>query len=75
MLDRSGALRRIHEALYNAAREQAGKEASPTAPFIYSQSAKAAQKEALKLICKAMTRAKRSRVANATSSSTRSVFC
>ena len=75
MLDRSGALRRIHEALYIAAREQAGKEASPTAAIIDSQSAKAAQKGAPKSTRKAMTRAKRSRVASATSSSTRSVFC
>ena len=75
MLDRSGALRRIHEALYIAAREQAGKEASPTAAIIDSQSAKAAQKGALKSTRNAMTRAKKSRVANATSSSTRSVFC
>jgi transposase len=75
ILDRSGALRRIHEALYIAAREQAGKEASPTAAIIDSQSAKAAQKGVLKLTRKAMTRAKRSRVANATSSSTRSAFC
>ena len=75
MLDHSGALRRIHDALYIAAREQAGKEASPTAAIIDSQSAKAAQKGALKSTCKAMTRAKKSRDASATSSSTRSVFC
>jgi transposase len=37
MLDRSGALRRINEALYMAAREQAGKEASPTVAIIDSQ--------------------------------------
>ena len=75
MLDRSGALSRIHEALYIAAREQAGKEASPTTAIIDSQSAKAAQKGALKLTRKAMTRARRSRGASATSSSTRSAFC
>jgi len=75
MLDRSGASRRIHEALYIAAREQAGKEASPTAAIKDSQSAKAAQKGALKSTRKAMTRAKKSRDASATSSSTRSVFC
>jgi hypothetical protein len=38
MLDRSGALSRIHEALYIAAREQAGTEASPTTAIIDSQS-------------------------------------
>ena len=75
MLDRSGALSRIHEALYIAAREQAGKEASPTTAIIDSQSAKAAQKGALKLTRKAMTQAKKSRDASATSSSTRSAFC
>lgn len=37
MLDRRGALRRIHEALYIAAREQTGKEASPTTAIIDSQ--------------------------------------
>lgn len=75
MLDRSGALRRIHEALYIAARAQAGKEASPTIAIIDSQSAKAAQKGALDWTRKAMTRVKRSPDANATSSSTRSVSC
>ncbi len=39
MLDPSGALKRIHEVLYIAAREQAGEEASPTAVIIGSQSA------------------------------------
>ncbi len=57
MLDRSGALLRIHEALYIAAREQAGKEASSTAAIINSQSAKVAQREALKSTRKVMTRA------------------
>ena len=75
MLDRSGALRRIHEALYTAAREQTGKEASPTVAIIDSQSAKAAQKGALDWTRKAMTRVKRSLDANATFSSTRSVSC
>lgn len=75
MLDRSGALRRIHEALYIAAREQAGKEASPTAAIIDSQSAKAAQKGALDWTRKAMTQARRSRDESATSLSIRSAFC
>ncbi|UPT99863.1 IS5 family transposase (plasmid) [Bradyrhizobium barranii subsp. apii] len=39
-----GTLERIHHALYVEAREQAGREASPTAAIIDSQSAKAAQK-------------------------------
>ena len=75
MPDRSGALKRIHEALYTAAREQAGKEASPTATIVDSQSAKAAQKGALDRTRKAMTRVKRSPDANATSLSTGSVSC
>jgi len=75
MLDRSGALSRIHEALYIAAREQAGKEASPTTAIIDSQSSMAAQKGALKLTRTAMTQARKSRDASATSSSTRSAFC
>ncbi|MGA8689992.1 MAG: IS5 family transposase [Methyloceanibacter sp.] len=41
-----GTLERIHHALYVTAREQAGREASPTAAIIDSQSAKAAQKGA-----------------------------
>jgi len=73
MLDRSGALKRIHEALYIAAREKAGKEASPTAAIIDSQSAKAAQKGALDWTRKAMMRVKRSPDANATSLSTHTV--
>jgi len=42
-------LERIHHALYVAAREQAGREASPTAAIIDSQTSKAAQKGALRL--------------------------
>jgi transposase len=51
LLDRDGALQRMHEALYLMAREQAGREASPTAAIIDSQSAKAAQKGALDWTC------------------------
>ena len=68
-------LERIHHALYVAAREQAGREASPTAAIIDSQSAKAAQKGALRLTRKAMTRARRSPGASVTSSSIRSASC
>ncbi|HYS87567.1 MAG TPA: IS5 family transposase [Bradyrhizobium sp.] len=39
-----GTLERIHHALYVAAREQAGREASPTTAIIDSQSVKGAQK-------------------------------
>lgn len=67
-----GTLECIHEALYVAVREQAGREASPSAAIIDSQSAKAAPKGGMRLIRRAMTRARRSRGASAISSSTRS---
>ena len=70
--DWDGTLERIHEALYVAIREAAGREASPTAAIIDSQSAKAAQKGAPRSTRKALMRARRSRAASATSSSTRS---
>jgi hypothetical protein len=41
-----GTRERVHHALYGAVREQAGREASPTAAIIDSQSAKGAQKGA-----------------------------
>lgn len=53
-----GTLERIHHALCVAVREQEGREASPTAAIIDSQSAKAAQK-GLRSTRKATTRAKR----------------
>jgi transposase len=68
-------LERIHHALYVAAREQAGREASPTAAIIDSQTSKAAQKGALRLTRKASMRARRLRAASAISSSIRSAFC
>jgi transposase len=67
-----GTLERIHHALYVAAREQEGREASPSAAIIDSQSAKAAQKGGLRLTRRAMMRARRLRAASATFSSTRS---
>lgn len=70
-----GTLERIHHALYVAARDQEGREASPTAAIIDSQSVKAAQKGALRLTRKALTRARRSRAANGIFSSTHSVCC
>ena len=44
--DWDGTLERAHHALYVATREREGREASPTAAIIDSQSAKAAQKGA-----------------------------
>src|SRR6185437_14578006 len=71
----NGTLERLHHTLYLATREQEGHEASPTAAIIDSQSAKAAQKGALRLTRRAMMRARRSPAASATSSSTRLVCC
>ena len=59
-----GTIERIHHALYVAVREQAGREASPTAAIIDSQTAKAAQKGALRWIRPAMTRARMSSAAS-----------
>jgi transposase len=73
--DWDGTLERVHYALYVAVREQAGREASPTVAIIDSQSGKAAQKGALHSTRKALMRARRSRAANAISSSIRSVCC
>jgi transposase len=73
--DWDGTLERIHHALYVAVREGEGREASPTAAVIDSQSAKAAQKGALRLTRRAMMRARRSPGASAISSSIRSACC
>jgi transposase len=73
--DWDGTLDRIHHSLYVAVREQAGREASPIAAIIDSQSAKTAQKGGPRSTRRAMMRARRSRVANGISSSTRSASC
>src|SRR3984885_16203914 len=65
--DWDGTLERIHHTLYVATREQAGREASPTAAIIDSQSAKAAPKGALRSTHKALMRARKSPAASATS--------
>jgi transposase len=62
-----GTLDRIHHALYVKCREQAGREASPSAAIIDSQSVKAAEKGGSRSIRMAMTRARRSRARSATS--------
>ena len=73
--DWDGTLERIHHALYVETRERDGRAASPTVAIIDSQSAKAAQKGAPRLIRKALMRARRSPGASATSLSIRSAFC
>jgi len=68
-----GTLERLHHLLYVTTRENEGREASPTAAIIDSQSAKAAQKGAPHSTRRATMRVRRSRAASGTSSSTRSV--
>ena len=70
----NGTLERIHHALYVETREREGRETSPTAAIIDSQSAKAAQKGAPRSTRRALMQARRSRAARGTSSSTRSAF-
>jgi len=70
-----GTLERIHHALYVAVREKEGREASPTAAIIDSQTAKGALKGGLCSILQATTRVRRSRAASGTFWSTRSASC
>jgi len=62
-----GTLDRIHHALYVKCRDRAGREASPTAGIIDSQSVKSAEKGGPGLIRMAMMRARRSRARSAIS--------
>ena len=68
-----GTLDRIHHALYVLCREQVGREASPTAAIIDSQSVKSAEKGGPRSIRRAMTRARRSTARSGTSWSIRKV--
>jgi len=68
-----GTLERIHHALYVQCREQAGREASPTAAIIDSQSVKGAEKGGLRSIRTATMAARRLRAGSAICWSTRSV--
>ena len=70
-----GTLDRIHDALYIKCREQAEREASPTAAIIDSQSVKSAEKGGRASIRTATTRARRSRARSAICSSTRKACC
>jgi transposase len=67
-----GTLARLHHQLYVSCREQAGREASPSAAVIDSQSAKAAQKGGPRLTPRVTMPARRSPAASATSWSIRS---
>ena len=69
-----GTRDRIHDVLYVRCREQAFREASPTAAIIDSQSVKSAEKGGLRSTLQATTRARRSRARSAISSSTHGAF-
>ena len=70
-----GTLERIHHALYVRCREQAGRDASPTAAIIDSQSVKGAEKGGLRSTRTATTGARRSRARSGTCWSIRSAWC
>jgi transposase len=57
-----GTLDRLHHALYVLCREQADREASPTAAIIDSQSVKSAEKGGAALIRRALMATRKSRV-------------
>ena len=65
------ALDRLHRALYVKCREQMGREASPTAAIIDSQSVKAAEKGGARSIHTPLTPGRRSRARSGTSWSIR----
>jgi transposase len=65
--DYDGTLDRIHHALYVKCREQAEREASPTAAIIDSQSVKSAEKGGRASIRMASTRARKLKARSATS--------
>jgi transposase len=62
-----GTLEHIHHALYVQCREQAGRDASPSAAIVDSQSVKSTEKGGSASTRLALTRAKRSRARSATS--------
>lgn len=68
-----GTLDRIHATLYEMAREAEGREASPTAAVIDSQTVKSAEKGGRIRRLRGTTQARRSRASSVMSSSTPSV--
>ena len=68
-----GTLDRLHHALYVLCRERAGREASPTAAIIDSQSVKSAEKGGAGLTHQALMAARKSRARSGTCSSIRKV--
>src|SRR4029450_9963343 len=73
--DYDGTLGRIHHALYVACRELAGRDASPSAAIIDSQSVKSAEKGGAALTRRAMTAARRSGARSVMSWSTPKACC
>jgi transposase len=73
--DWDGTLEAVHHQLYVACREQAGKEASPTAAILGSKSVKAAEKGGRQSTQLVTTQGRRSKGSSTTSSSTRSDCC
>jgi transposase len=73
--DWDGTLERIHHVLYVTVREQEGREASPTAAIIDSQSVKASPKGGPSSMRRDLTAPRKSRAARGTSSSTRLASC
>ena len=71
--DWDGTLEVVHHQLYVACREQAGKEASPTAAILDSKSVKAAEKGGRRSTRSVTTQGRRSKGSSTTSSSTRLV--
>ena len=66
-----GTLDRLHDALYVKCREQVGRDASPTAAILDSQSVKSAEKGGVASIRMAMMRARKSKARSGIFSSTR----
>src|SRR5271163_669813 len=66
-----GTLDRLHEALYVKCREQAGRDASPTAAILDSQSVKSAEKGAVASTRMALMQARKSKARSGISSSIR----
>lgn len=67
-----GILTKIHHALYRQAREQAGRNPTPTLSIVDSQSVKSAEKGGATLIRSDMTQARRLKAKSVTSPSIRS---
>lgn len=73
--DWDGTLEAVHHQLYVACREQAGKEASPTAAILDSKSVKAAEKGGRRSTRLVTTQGRRSKGSSTTSSSTLLACC